>query len=62
MTLEAEGCTDELRPCQPGSCHLSKGLGAVLCSYAIIQIGCYMWLGIMGTDKHPSLHRQKKQI
>lgn len=42
MTLEEEACTGELRPCQPGGCHLSKSLGAVLYSYAIIQIGCYM--------------------
>lgn len=28
MTHEVEGCTGELRPCQPGDCHLSKSLGA----------------------------------
>lgn len=39
---------------------LSKSLGAVVPSYAIIQIGHCVWLNIMGAEKHP-LHRQKSK-
>ena len=41
MALEEETSSGLLRPCQPDVCHLSKSLGAVIHSYAIIQIGCY---------------------